>query len=116
MQLDILTVNGIDTDGAVRRFAGKVEMYFKFLLRFTDDKYAEQLEQAVAANDYEVAHMAAHTLKGVAANLGVNDIAEECQLMVNALRAHDYSDLDRLAKNVRASFDNACRVIHMAQE
>lgn len=58
----------------------------KFLLRYPDDPSFPQLEEAVAQSDWETAFRAAHTVKGVAQNLGLEDLYRSADALTEALR------------------------------
>lgn len=47
----------------------------KFLLRFVKDQTYNNLKKAIADQDTRSAFLAAHTLKGTAANLGLDSLA-----------------------------------------
>ena len=61
---------GGDYDDVVRRLMGE-KLVRKFLLKFLDDKSYADLERTLSEGDYKEAFRAAHTLKGVAANMGL---------------------------------------------
>ena len=58
----------------------------KFLLKYPADPSYAQLEAALAAQDWEAAFRAAHTLKGVAQNLGMDHLYEVSSALCEALR------------------------------
>ena len=80
---------GIDTQAAVERFAGNSALYERFALRFLDDRTMERVEAALAAKNWDGMLEAAHTLKGVAGNLGFTDVYETSSNIVSSLRAGD---------------------------
>ena len=61
---------GADSDGALRRLSGNISLYQKILRMFPQDETYKQIEPALQANDWAALLAAAHTLKGVAGNLG----------------------------------------------
>ena len=58
----------------------------KFVRKFLDDKSYEQLIKAVAANDRETAFRAAHTLKGVCANMRFTALKNSASELTELLR------------------------------
>lgn len=62
------------------------QMITKFVCKFADDPSYRFLEEALAAGDTEAAFRAAHTLKGTAANLGLDDLANAASELTEALR------------------------------
>lgn len=64
----------------------------KFAVRFLDDKSYGLLEASLNENNVEEAFRAAHTIKGVCANLGFDKLMHSSADVTEALRA---GDLDR---------------------
>ena len=58
----------------------------KFILRFLDDKSFAQLMEAHAAGDGEGMFKAAHAMKGVCANLGLNALSEAASVVAEECR------------------------------
>ena len=58
----------------------------KFLLKYPADPSYAQLEAALAAQDWETAFRAAHTLKGVAQNLGFDRLYTAVFALTEQLR------------------------------
>ena len=89
----ILALNniGIDTEGALQRFAGNSAMYQKFLLKFPQDENYGKIAPALSRGDWDAALTAAHTLKGVSGNLGMNRLFRACSNVVTLLRTADYA-------------------------
>lgn len=58
----------------------------KFLFKFVEDPSYRLLKEAFAERDTEHAFRAAHTLKGTAANLGLDDLANAASELTEALR------------------------------
>lgn len=59
----------------------------KFALKFIDDPTMGQLREAVASGTREEAFRAAHTLKGVAANLAFTELATSASVLTEQLRS-----------------------------
>ena len=59
----------------------------KFARKFLDDQSYTELVSAMAAGNHEVAFRAAHTLKGVAANLGFTRLRASASALTELLRA-----------------------------
>ncbi len=67
---------GIDVENALRRLGGNRELLENLLIRFCRD-YADagqEVRAALESNDREAARALAHTLKGVAGNLGISEV------------------------------------------
>jgi chemotaxis protein histidine kinase CheA len=89
-----LTEYGADVTGAKERFMGDEELYRQCIEMFRADESFDNLKKAIDAKDYKAAFEYAHTLKGVAGNLGLTPMFGVICAIVEPLRAGDYSDLD----------------------
>ena len=70
---EIYALAGENATDVVNRFGSEVVVE-KFALRFLDDPSYENLVSALSSGDTQAAFRAAHTLKGIAANLGFNNL------------------------------------------
>jgi len=61
----------IDVEDGLKRVGGNMGLYKKLLQRFIDGKYFDALSDQISSGNSEEAVHAAHTLKGVAANLSL---------------------------------------------
>lgn len=89
-----LSEAGVDMEKTLARFLNKEDFYQKFLLKFPSDPNFEALEKAIAEKDMEGIERAAHTLKGVSANLGLDPAAAVFNEMVWAVRNGESGKLD----------------------
>jgi HPt (histidine-containing phosphotransfer) domain-containing protein len=86
---DELVIEGIDTGDALKRFGGKRERYEALLQKFAD-KQADSvavMRTALASGDIVAASREAHSLKGAAASLGANALAETAAKAEQSLNA-----------------------------
>ncbi len=90
----ILIENGADVDGTLHRFMGNGTLFLKFLAKFKDDKNFTALRESLDRRDYEEAFKAAHTLKGVSANLGLIPICDSASKLTELLRGKAASEVD----------------------
>lgn len=72
-------------DRALSRFPNE-QMLEKFVLKYKADPTCVQLKQALNAGDTKAAFLAAHTLKGVAQNLGFERLAAAASVVTEQLR------------------------------
>lgn len=108
---------GTDVPGALARFVNNESLYIKFLSRFLQDTNMQQLQQAVADEDYEEAFKNSHTLKGVTGNLGLNSIYLPLIPYVELLRDYETNDFKRDAavedlSVITEAYEHVCSVIH----
>jgi HPt (histidine-containing phosphotransfer) domain-containing protein len=68
----------LDLERSIALFMGKEDMYVKYLKKFPENvkKLLGNLADAIAANDEQAIESAAHAIKGVAANLGIQQVAD----------------------------------------
>lgn len=89
-----LEENGADVEATLRRFMGNENMYLKFLKKFPGDQNYQNLGTSLEAGNYEEAFRYAHTLKGVAANLGLVPMQTAVSGIVEELRSKNNGDVD----------------------
>lgn len=112
---------GADVDTAIKRFMGNEALYIKFLTKFEKDESFADIEKYVAEKNAEEIFKAAHTLKGVAANLGLDQIAKNASDVVEIFRGKaqfDDADTDRLdgiMENLRSTYQTLIQIIHEQQ-
>jgi PAS domain S-box-containing protein len=73
---DLPPIEGLDSAEGLRRVGGNKKLYAKLLREFARQQAdaVEQIRTALAGNDTESATRLAHTLKGVAGNLGAGPV------------------------------------------
>lgn len=95
---------GVDVAGSVNRFSGNEALYLRFVERFREDETYSQLCRAYQKGDHEQLLTAAHTLKGVAANLGMNALSDVCAGLVRKLRAGETDVLEEVYGEVARQY------------
>jgi len=86
---------GCNVDVALERLIGDKEFYVDCLKVFKDDENFFMLKDSLDKKDYKQCFDCAHTLKGIAANLGLKPVCNATSKIIEKLRAEDYSDLKR---------------------
>ena len=76
---------GGDWEEVLHRFPSE-SMVHRFVTKFRTDSTYSQLCDAVRAQDWEAAFRASHTLKGVAQNLGFDDLYRSAYTLTEDLR------------------------------
>ncbi len=93
----------------VARVVNNRGLYAKLLIRFADSLVdaPEKLAAAIAAGDMNDAQMQAHTIKGTAANLGAEALAEAGRVMETALKDGTGTEpaLEELKKSITATVE-----------
>ncbi|MDR2575563.1 MAG: Hpt domain-containing protein [Treponema sp.] len=67
----------VDFADGLKRVVNNKKLYVKLLTKFRNENKLDDLEAAIAAKDMEKARNAAHTLKGVAANLSLAELHKQ---------------------------------------
>ena len=85
---------GLDTILGLQRALGKPVLYGEMLRRFAAGQahILNDLQQALAAGDVDLAERLAHTLRSVAANIGAQAVSDRAQALEGALRSHQTAD------------------------
>lgn len=83
---------GADHRDTMARFLGSESLYLRFLDMLPQDDNLRKLGAALADGDLERAFLAAHTLKGVAGNLGLLPLSRAVCAIVEPLRAREARD------------------------
>ena len=96
---------GADYQTALSRMMGNQGFLTRMLKKFKEDKNYAALEKAAQENDCAAIFAAAHTIKGVAGNLGLTPLYEACARLSDATRGGRCDgDIRELLKAVRESY------------
>jgi HPt (histidine-containing phosphotransfer) domain-containing protein len=77
----------LDFADGVKRVMNNAKLYVKLLTKFRDGTKLDELEAAVAAGDLEKAQAEAHTIKGVASNLSLSELANQTLELEGQIKA-----------------------------
>ena len=96
-------IAGLDTGQGLKRVLGKQDTYLHMLRRFVNGQRdaIATVQAALAAGDWPAAERAAHTLKGVAGNLGATQVQGDAGALEEAL--HHRADQATLAARVHTA-------------
>ena len=102
-KMEIPTVEGLKSVEGLLRVAGNRKLYLKLLRQFSAQQSdaPEQITELLKAGDRPAAERKAHTVKGVAANLGVKTVQLAAGELEKAI--HDGADAARL-ESLRQQF------------
>lgn len=76
----------MDVNRTLDRFLNNEKLFLKFLLKFQKDQTFESLKKNIEAGDTQAAFTCAHTLKGVAGNLGFENLYRPLTTLTEDLR------------------------------
>lgn len=96
---------GGDYAATMPRFLGSEEMYFRIFAMLFRDENMTKLKDSLQAGDLHAAFEAAHTLKGVAGNLGLTPFYNAVCKIVEPLRSGEKrQDYQQLYQEIRTEF------------
>lgn len=98
-------------DEVLRRF-GSEAMVKKFAVKFLDDPSYVELCDGIAENNAENAFRAAHTLKGVCANLGFSALYSASVELTEKLRGRSLEGSEELFDKVKEQYDITVAALH----
>ena len=83
-------VRGFNVDAGLSRTMGNASLYVSLLKRFlpTVDDLMQKAQSSLDVGDLASAQLHVHTLKGVSANVGAQDLAQTAALLEQALSTH----------------------------
>lgn len=99
--------DGIDGDyeGVMSRLMGE-QRVIKFAVRFIDDVTFNEFTECYNSGDIQSAFRAAHTMKGVASNLGFSELFSTASAVTEALRdGTPSSDIESLVSLMTQSYE-----------
>ena len=102
---ETLETLGVDYEVLKMRFSNNENLLSKFILKFPDDVCYARLQTAVQTKDYEAVLMEAHSLKGVAANLGFETLFLRCSELVQYLRDGHTEHVEELNNAITAAYN-----------
>lgn len=88
MDREKLMEAGIDYDDGVRRFAGKPQIYEKYLVKMFEGNLMEILEKQLDEKKFSEAFRTAHDLKGTSGSLSLNVFYKKICELVEVLRGN----------------------------
>ena len=96
----------IDQENGLRRVSGDVRLYRRLLLQFYEDqvRFVAEMQQALRAEAWQTASRVAHTVKGVAGNLGIRGLCLVAARLERALKQEDRLEIASQGDLFFASF------------
>ena len=84
----VLQIPGLDVAQGLRRAIGNIPLYLSLLRRFVAGQRSmgDEIPALVQAQDWSAAEMVAHTLKGVAGNIGAHGLQAQAGRLEEAVR------------------------------
>jgi PAS domain S-box-containing protein len=109
-ELPALERQVLNHHAGLHRWSGKEDAYMDALARFQDQYHdvAQMLSAQAAAADYRALRLLAHKVRGVAANKGLERLADA----LNVVEGQVDGDSGRLYPGARPALQNALAVLH----
>lgn len=104
-----------DFEGILSRLPSE-KLVEKFALKFLADESFSALEKALGERDYEEAFRAAHTLKGVSANLSFTRLCDAVSGLTEQLRGGRQPADGYFTEAVRAAYEQTVKALERLQE
>ena len=106
---------GLNFDAVLSRLINE-KLVQKFALKFLDDPSFQNLKDALDSKDAETAFRAAHTLKGVCANLGFTSLFQASSALTEQLRGkEEIRDCEELYKAVTEQYERTIAALETLQ-
>lgn len=107
---------GVKPEEAIYRFLGKEDIYRKFLKKYLADTGISDIKQGLERKDAYEVFKASHTLKGVAANLGLEAVQRKASEITECTRERSFVEfdlvtLDKLLGELEECNERVCQVI-----
>jgi HPt (histidine-containing phosphotransfer) domain-containing protein len=77
----------IDVEDGSKRVMNNIKLFVKLLTKFKEDQNIINIESALAAGDLQNAQIAAHTLKGLSANLSLVELNKQVKEIEAQIKA-----------------------------
>lgn len=112
-EMELLTLEGIDTVGGIKRIGGNQKAYIKVLQQFrrSQGQTLEEIQTAVARSDYETASKKTHTIKGAAGNLGADELFHAAAALEQAIKEGIPENIAPLMDGFREEFQTVMHTL-----
>ncbi len=102
---------GLNIETVLERFMNNEALLERFLKKFAQDKSYRELLTAVENQDVDAAFVAAHTLKGVSANLSLDSLHEVVSAQTEFFRSKDFEAGAEMMPAVSEVYENIVSVL-----
>lgn len=107
---------GCDVQGAKERFDNDDALFRTCMELFLEDENFKKLNEEIKKNDFQEAFNAAHTIKGVAANLGLTPIYDAVSDVVQELRGGNLEASKALVPRLNTEMEKMIEIVKDCQE
>ena len=109
---------GINVREGIARLGGDRALYQKMLFKFanTQQKADARISVALVQGDFDAARQTAHTIKGLAGNIGADSLYTRSMELERALKNNDCQAAEHLMPAFGQALDGVVRAIHKLEE
>lgn len=101
MKKEALKEVGVDYAAGVLHFAGKEELYLKYLRKYGTDHHLQDAVAAYEKTDYKEVLEQIHALKGLSGTLGFSKMFQSASAIVTDLRREEYRTIGEQLKQMQ---------------
>lgn len=112
----LVKIGGVDINTTLDRFMDNERLYLKILLKFPSDQTFENLKKSIVSHKITDAFMYAHTLKGVAGNLGLQNLLDILIPLTEDLRKGKIDNIQNFMEILTLHYDNICHLIKQIED
>jgi HPt (histidine-containing phosphotransfer) domain-containing protein len=99
----------INPDEGIQRVMNNAKLYVKLLTKFKTETKLDDLLGFLSEGDYEKAQVAAHTIKGVSANLSLSELFKQSLELENQIKAKSVNPAQ--IETIKTTFDETLKKI-----
>lgn len=98
---------GVKVSESVRRMGGSVDLYYSLLDMFSTNQknIVRDIRASLAAGDLKTAERQAHTLRGIAGNLGAESLQNQAELLEKNIKNGVLDDVEYLLEKIGHELD-----------
>lgn len=107
---------GVKVAESIRRIGGNVALYYSLLDKFRANQrnVVQKIRAARASNDLKTAEILAHTLRGIAGNLGAEYLQNKAELLERNIKNEELNDFESLLDEIDLELFNLLKNIDHA--
>lgn len=109
--LEFAQAVSMDLEATLARFGQNQGLLLRFLRQFPQDESMSLVTSSLAKGDDHGLEYAAHSLKGLSANLGLGQVYQDSSRLVKAVREKDHASFAQLAAQLEKSHRAAVEAV-----
>lgn len=111
LNYEILQEAGVEYKAALKRFADKADIYEKYIRKFSEDTHYEQAKEAFKNNDHDELLKTVHPIKGIVGTLGMNQLYQDADDVVQAIRENRQKDITSCFQKFAACYERTTEIL-----